>query len=75
MEKLTLRIISTLIIIFGIFLATKPSTIAKALKSFYSKYPIVRYFGDKELSARSIYIIISGVVIIFIGTFCLFFAK
>lgn len=71
MEKLLLKIVSILIIVFGIFLVTKPSIVVEKLKSFYSGYPIVRHAGERQLTSRPQFIIVAGIVFVIIGLVCL----
>ena len=69
MEKNFLRLFSILIIGFGIFLICKPNSIGNKLKLFYSKYPIIHYAGERQLTNRPQFIVIAGIVII-IGLIC-----
>lgn len=71
MEKYLLKFASICVIIFGIFLVVKPDIVVKKLKSFYSRYPIVRYAGEKQLTSRPKFIVVFGIIIIFIGLICL----
>lgn len=71
MGKYILKLVSIFIIIFGAFLTIKPNIVAKKLKSFYSRYPIVRYAGEKQLTSRPKFIVVLGIIIIFIGLLCL----
>lgn len=70
MEKIFLKAVSIFIIIFGIFLVTKPAIVVEKLKSFYSGYPIVRHAGERQLTSRPEFIIVAGIVIIIIGLIC-----
>lgn len=72
MEKIFLKVFSILIIGVGIFLVNRPNILINKLRSFYSRYPIVRYAGEKQLTSRPQFIIIVGIVAIIIGVICLF---
>ena len=74
MAKYILRLISICIIAFGIFLIIKPSIIIQKLKLFYSRYPIIRYAGEKQLISRPQFVVILGIIIILIGILSLIWA-
>ena len=71
-EKGILYLIAALITFGGIFIFKKPEVIASFLKSFYSKYPLVQYAGEKQLTNRPVFIRLLGIVIIFVGLACIF---
>lgn len=53
------------------FLIWGPNIIVEKIKSFYSKYPLVRYAGEKQLTSRAPSIIILGILFVLIELFCL----
>lgn len=74
MEKHILKLFSILIIGLGIFLVSKPGSMMEKLKSFYSRYPIIRYAGEKQLTSRPQFIVVAGIIVIIIGMICFFTA-
>ena len=66
-----LDIFAIAIVIFGIFLIVRPKLAAEHLKRFYGRYPIIRYAGDRQLTTRPNFIIILGIIIVFIGIIAL----
>ena len=68
---LGLVIASLLIIGFGVFIIFKSTLVAEKLKRFYSRYPLVRYAGEKQLSSRNSYVVALGIVIVLVGIVCL----
>jgi len=72
MKSVILTIGALGIIGVGFLLTVKPHLVAEKLRSFYKKYPLVRYAGDRQLTSRPSYITALGIVIGLIGLFCLF---
>lgn len=66
--------LSLVIIASGAYMIIRPSSFSNLIKSLYSKYPIIRYAGEKQLSARSGLIRFAGLVIILVGFFVLNYA-
>lgn len=72
MEIYLLKILSMAIVFFGIFLISRRHLVINKLKSFYSKYPLVRYAGEKQLTSRPHFVIGIGIVFILLGIICCF---
>ena len=70
-EQVWLYIASIIIISFGCFILLKPKLVAATLKSFYKKYPLVRYAGDDQLTTRPAIVRLLGVTIIITGVICM----
>ena len=45
----------------------RPDTVSKKIKRFYSNYPIIRYAGEKQLTSRSSFVKLLGIVFIILG--------
>jgi hypothetical protein len=71
LEKDLLRLASVLICGVGMYLCLRPASVADKIKSFYSRYPIIRYAGEKQLTSRSAFVRLVGVVLIIVGIICL----
>jgi hypothetical protein len=67
MSKLALVAIAIGIMVLGFALIMKPGFVAEKLQRFYSEYPLVRYFGSKQLRSRSSYLVLLGVTIVVLG--------
>lgn len=55
------------IMVFGFFIILRPGLIAQNLQKFYSRYPLVRYAGERQLRSRNPFVIILGIVIFIVG--------
>lgn len=53
----------------GIYAATHPQKTAEKIKNFHSKYPLIHYAGDRQLTARPGYVKAIGGVFIAMGVF------
>lgn len=71
-EKNALRMTSILILCVGIYVCARPADVAEKIKTFYSNYPVIRDAGAEQLTSRSIFVRILGVVIIILGLLCFF---
>ena len=71
-EKNLLRLASILISCVGAYVCLRPESVAEKIKLFYSRYPIIRYAGKKQLTSRSIFVKLVGVVFVIVGIICLF---
>jgi len=58
---------SILILCLGIYMLVRPDTVSKKIKRFYSNYPIIRYAGEKQLTSRSSFVKLLGIVFIILG--------
>ncbi len=72
-EKTALQITSILILCVGIYVCARPAAVAEKIKIFYSNYPVIRYAGAEQLTSRSIFVRVLGVVIVIVGLLCFFF--
>ncbi len=70
LEKNILRLVSILILCAGIYVCVEPASVAERLKSFYSTYPIIRYAGAKQLTSRTHFVRLIGIVLIIVGILC-----
>ena len=64
----TERLSAGFLITLGVLLIRRANTVATILKKFYLQYPLVRYAGDKQLTAREGFFVAFGVVLILIGS-------
>jgi len=71
-EKNLLRLASILILCLGAYVCLRPASVAEKIKSFYGKYPIVKYAGEKQLTSRTGFVRFVGAVIIIVGLISLF---
>lgn len=71
-EKNLLRLASILISCLGAYICLRPESVAEKIKLFYSRYPIIRYAGKKQLTSRSSLVRLVGVVFVIVGIICLF---
>jgi hypothetical protein len=71
-EKNLLRLASLLICCAGAYVSFRPKSIAEKIQHFYSRYPIIRYAGEKQLRSRSGFVRLMGIVLFIVGIFCLF---
>jgi uncharacterized membrane protein HdeD (DUF308 family) len=55
------------VIALGVFLVARPGRVSKALMTFYSKYPLVRYAGERQLTGRNAFVVALGIVLIVTG--------
>ena len=62
-------VVSTIVLLFGIFVILRAQLIALKLKEFYLNYPVIRYAGEKQLTTSPIYIVVFGVILILIGAY------
>jgi uncharacterized membrane protein HdeD (DUF308 family) len=67
LENNLLRLASIIIICVGLYVLSHPAAVAEKVKRFYSEYPIIRYAGEKQLTSRSQFVRIVGVVLIVVG--------
>jgi len=51
----------------GLLLVLQSGKVAKVLQNFYSNYPFIRYAGIKQLTSRSVFVVVPGVYFIAIG--------
>lgn len=51
----------------GVYLVAQPGRVARALRTFYSKYPLVRHAGEEQLTGRNAFVVLLGVVLILTG--------
>jgi len=66
-EKIYILLGVILICCLGALLWFRPATVSEKLKSFYSTYPIVKYAGDKQHTARTGFVKLLGAVFIILG--------
>jgi len=71
-EKNLLRLASILISCVGAYVCFRPAFVAEKIKLFYSRYPIIRYAGEEQLTTRYNLVRLAGVVIVIVGIICLF---
>lgn len=71
-KKNILSLVSIFILCLGIYVCARPVPFAEKIKSFYSKYPIIRYAGEGQLTSRLHFVRIFGVVLIIVGIVCFF---
>jgi hypothetical protein len=69
-ENNFLRVSSILILCVGIYVFARPDAVAERIKIFYSNYPIIRYAGAGQLTSRSIFVRLFGVMLIIVGVLC-----
>ncbi|WP_028314887.1 hypothetical protein [Desulfatibacillum aliphaticivorans] len=53
----------------GIYAVVRPQKTAEKIKNFYSKYPLIHYAGDRQLTARPGYVKAIGGVFIAMSVF------
>jgi hypothetical protein len=53
----------------GIYAVARPQKTAEKIKNFYSKYPLIHYAGDRQLTARPGYVKTIGGVFIAMDVF------
>ncbi|MBN2179212.1 MAG: hypothetical protein JW743_07255 [Deltaproteobacteria bacterium] len=70
-EKNLLRLASLLILLVGVYVYLRPSFVAEKIKSFYIKYPIIRYAGEKQLTSRPGFVKIIGIILVIVGIACI----
>lgn len=68
---LTTLLSGAIFIAIGLLMIVRPSFVAKKLRDFYVKYPLVRYAGQKQLTSRSSYIVVLGFLFVAIGVYVL----
>jgi hypothetical protein len=71
-EKDLLRLASILICCVGAYVWFRPAFIAEKIGHFYSRYPIIRYAGEKQLTSRSRFVRLIGLVVFVVGIICFF---
>ena len=71
-EEIVLRLASITISSVGIYVCARPASVAETIKRFYSQYPIIRYAGSKQLTSRSNFVRLFGVILVITGIFCFF---
>lgn len=71
-EGTILRFAGVLISGVGIYLYWRPASVAEKIKLFYSRYPIIRYAGEEQLTSRSGLVRLVGVVFVIVGVICVF---
>ena len=71
-EKNLLRLACILISCVGVYIWLRPELVAEKIQLFYSRYPIIKYAGKKQLTSRYSLIRLVGVVFIIVGIICLF---
>lgn len=67
--ELTHLLGGTAFVVLGIYMVARPSNVAEKLRVFYSKYPLVRYAGQRQLTSRTSYIVVLGLLFVAIGIF------
>lgn len=50
--------------VVGIIMLLKPKEVAERLKRFYGGYPLIKYAGERQLSARSTFVSALGVILV-----------
>ena len=71
-EKSLLRLASILISCMGAYVCLRLASVAEKIKLFYSRYPIIRYAGEKQLTSRAGLMRLIGVVLVIVGIICFF---
>jgi hypothetical protein len=71
-ENSLLRLASILICCVGAYAVFRPGSVAERIKHFYSRYPIIRYAGERQLTSRSGFVRLIGIVLLIVGIICLF---
>ena len=66
------NVICVLILLVGIYVFIRPADVAEKIRKFYSQYPIVRYAGSKQLTSRTVFVRLLGLVVIFFAIFSIF---
>jgi uncharacterized membrane protein HdeD (DUF308 family) len=59
--------VSVLILCVGIYAVVRPVALSERIKKFYSNYPIIRYAGEKQLTSRSGFVRLFGIILIILG--------
>lgn len=67
MENLSLIVAGILISLAGMYVCARPAIVAARLKRFYSRYPLVRYAGMRQLTARPGIVRVLGVMMTMLG--------
>ena len=62
-------LVSIAFLFFGLVLVFKAQPVTIKLREFYLKYALIRYAGEKQLPSNPVYIVVFGVVIIFLGAY------
>lgn len=71
-ERIYLYIAATLLSCVGAYIWFRPNVIADKITYFYSRYPIIRYAGEKQMKARSGFVRLIGIVFFILGIICIF---
>jgi uncharacterized protein YjeT (DUF2065 family) len=67
-----LRLASILVSCIGVYVWFRPDPAAEKIEQFYSRYLIVRYAGDKEMTRRFTFLRLIGIVLFIVGLICPF---
>ena len=71
-EKTLLYLVSIALLCLGAYIYLRPISVARKIQLFYSKEPIIRYAGEKQLTSRPVFVRLLGIVIGIIGIICFF---
>jgi hypothetical protein len=62
--ELIAGLLLTVILLLGVYMILRPGPAAKAIRNFYSDYPIIRRASQEQLTVRPIFIRLIGLVFV-----------
>jgi len=70
-ERIFLYVLAILISCVGAYIWFRPNAVADKITYFYSRYPIIRYAGEKQIKVRSSFVRLIGIVFFILGIICI----